>query len=435
MNRRALLSRCAVIVAAYLVDHSPSLAILSNARAADLATARTRLSLTEAASYLKDPAAAIQKRFELYKQLGFGTLRTGFGWRNFETSEGRWHEPPYLKSYLEQAVDNGFRLRLIAGALSGPPQWFLDAHPDAKIRDAAGEFSKDDLSLWYPELRTVLAETTDRLFGYLARLDIFKAVDGIFVDLGPASEPIYPAAWTMGKSNCAQTTPWFYDEHAQADFRQSMEHKYASPAEANRTWKTDFPSWAHVRPPLPGEWPGAIWEDVLTWYRDSKRSFIRWQVGNYQRALVAQGRGVTTKLIIMVPGSHLLPQEWRQAVKSGRADCSMTIMTDSEFLMDLANETDCGLQYTGVENDREVRYLRQYTKDHEINQPFWGENAGSETIAQNPDHLADVVIRNRLYGFEYVRSSFLFGADNVSPNETFHKLGNACERLLRAFAG
>jgi hypothetical protein len=434
MMRRKFLSQFVGITSAHLLGRSRSFAFASEDPAATTA-ARLRLSVAESGPYRKDPTDIIQTRFDLYKRLGFGTLRTSFEWREVEIIEGRWQEPPYVRSYLKQAITTGFRLKLTVATLGGPPQWYLDAHPDAKICDAAGEFSKNDLSLWYPGLRAVLAEKTDRLFNCLFQLDLFEAVDAIFVDLGPAGEPVYPATWTMGKSNGRVTTPWFYDDHAQVDFRQSMERKYGSPAAANRVWQTNFSNWTAVRTPLPGEWPGVIWEDVLTWYRDSKRSFIRWQVENYRRALATYAGGCAIGLIIMIPGSHLVPEEWRQAAQSGRPDYSLMIMTDSEFLMDLAKETGCTLQYTAVQNEEEVHYLLQYMKDHHINQSLWGENAGVDAVAKNPDHLADVVIRNDLYGFEYVNSSYVFGSDHVSPNETFRELGGACQRLYRAFAG
>ena len=78
----------------------------------------------------------------------------------------------------------------------------------------------------------------------------------------------------------------------------------------------------------------------------------------------------------MIPGSHISAGEWRQAVSSGHADCSITIMTDSEFLLDLAREYGCVVQCTGAENDSEVRYLRQYMRANDIVTPFWAENAG-----------------------------------------------------------
>jgi hypothetical protein len=399
------------------------------ARAATRSPATTpRLSIGEHWPYVSQPAQKIQWRFDLYRQIGFGTLRSGIEWRQLEMAEGSWRDPPFLTNYLKQAIDNGFRLKLTIGTLGAPPGWYLEAHPDARIRNASSEYSVSDLSLWYPGLYALLADKTDVLFDYLVRYSVFAATDFIFVDLGPASEPIYPAPWTMGEAQAHG--PWFYDEHAEAAFVSAMQGKHPSLGGANHLWGANFATWREVRLPSPGENPGALWQDALLWYRDSKRHFIRWQVDNYRRALRKYApSGVRTQLIIMVPGSHIQPDEWQEAVRSGDPDSAMTIMTDSEFLLELAQETGCWLQYTGVENDKEVSYLRQYMNHHDIDEPMWGENAGVEAVARNPEHLADVVLAHKLYGLEYISSAHLFRPDGVTPNDTYGALSHACQRL------
>ena len=111
-------------------------------------------------------------------------------------------------------------------------------------------------------------------------MKVLDATDSVFVDLGPAGEPIYPAAWTMKKRSCTELTPWYYGEQAGMDFRQAMTEKYKNLEQANRSWGSTFASWTEVKPLNPGERSGAMWEDVLLWYRDSKRAFIRWQIDN-----------------------------------------------------------------------------------------------------------------------------------------------------------
>ena len=268
-----------------------------------------------------------------------------------------WRPPVFLADYLRKAIAGGFRLKLTVGTVGAPAGWYLKAHPDARIRNADGEVSANDMSLWYPGLHALLAEKTDRLFGYIARLGLVGATDFVFVDLGPASEPLYPAPGTMGETQTHG--PWFYDEHAESAFARAVRQKYPSLVEANRSWATNFTAWQELRLPRPGEHPGGLWHDALLWYRDSKRRFVRWQVANYQRALRKYApAGARTRLIIMVPGSHTQPAEWRRAERSGNPDYNLTIMTDSEFLLDLSKATDCWLQYTGVENEKEVAYLR-----------------------------------------------------------------------------
>lgn len=405
---------------------------LWRAAAASPPATTPRLSMGEYWPYVREPAEKIQKRFDLYKQIGFGTLRVGgFDWRVLETSEGNWRIPPFLSDYLKQAIDNKFRLKLTVGTLGAPAPWYLKAHPDARISNAAGEYSKNDLSLWYPGLHALLAEKTDKLFGHLAQLGLFPAIDFIFVDLGPASEPIYPAPWTMGKARTHG--PWFYDEHARAAFAHAMRRKHSRLERANRLWGTTFASWRDIELPRPGEHSGILWQDALLWYRDSKRDFIRRQVANYRRALGRQAAADGVKLIIMVPGTHIRPEEWSEAARSGAPDDSLTIMSDSQFLLDLAKETGCWLQYTGLENENEVAYLLGYMRAHRIEEPMWGENAGLDSVARDPAHLTDVVLTNHLYGLEYVRSSYLFSSDGTTPNGTFRALGKACSRLRRHF--
>jgi len=384
--------------------------------------------------YRLDSPQIIGRRFDLYKQLGFGTLRTEVAWRRLEAREGDWSPPPYLDSYLSQAVNSGFRLKLTIETLGGPPGWFLKEHPDALIRNADGEFSNNDLSLWYPGLHALLAQKADQLFDYLAQRNLFGAIDWIFVDLGPASEPIYPAAWTMGKTSCQGSTQWFYDSQAESQFATAMRAKYQSLAQTNRAWGTSFGDWTEVMLPRPGQKFSGLWNDALIWYRDSKRDFIRWQTANYQRALSSHVAAASApNLIVMVPGRHISPQEWEQSVESATPDCRLATMTDTEFLLDFAKEAGCALQYTADENGDEVQYLRQYMRSHGNTQRLWGENVGVEGVARDPGHLADVVLANGLYGMDYIRSSRIFGPDHVTPNETFPALATACQRLLAAW--
>jgi hypothetical protein len=284
-------------------------------------------------------------------------------------------------------------------------------------------------------LQTLLAEKTARLFDFAAQLGVFPESDTIFVDLGPASEPIYPAAWTLGKKSCQGSTPWFYDAHAHAAFARAMQRQYGSLRLANAAWGTGFANWAAVRPPLPGQYPGALWADALGWYRDSKRDFVRWQIANYRRALTAHTPGIRLhKLIVFISGHHIEPDEWQRAVATAMPDCSLAIMSDSEFLMTLAQETGCWLQYPAIENADEADYLRRFMAGHGIRVPIFGENVGVNAVASRPGHLADVVLAENFFGLDYVRSNFLFQPDGVTPNEISAALREATTRLRHAWA-
>jgi hypothetical protein len=406
------------------------------ARAEPPAGPRQRLCMAEDAAFLRDPPAIIARRFDLYRAFGFGTLRAAIAWRRVEKSPGDWTGAAYLEPYFAQAIAAGFRLKLGVETLGAPPGWFLRAHDDAAIRNAQGEISQNDLSLWYSGLHDVLSAKTARLFARLAEMRVLPAVDWIFADLGPASEPIYPAAWTQGKSACAEATPWFYGAYARADFVRAMQAKYRAPAALNAAWGTSFSDWSGIALPVPGAQTGAIWADALTWYRDSKRDLIRWQVRNYQAAIERYAQpGARPGLIIMVPGRHVRPEEWQAAVAAGVPSCSLAIMTDTEFLLDLARETGCALQYTADENGDEVAYLRQYMQARGNTQKLWGENVGTAPVAARPDHIVDVVLANRLYGMDYIRSSRIFEDDGVTPNAVAGAVARACRRVLSAWGG
>jgi hypothetical protein len=418
MNRRGFLIGAAATPAGRLWRRA----------AASPAATTPRLCIAEYWPFLNQPATRIQKRLDLYRQLGFGTLRTAVDWWLLQGPDRGWHDPPFLRNYLKQVIASGFRLKLTLGTLGAPAGWYLRAHPDARIRNAAGKYATNDMSLWYPGLRALLSEKADKLTDYLANLGIFGAIDFIFVDLGPASEPLYPPPLTTPFRTHG---PWFYDEHAEAAFARAMRRKHRTLGEANRIWGTAFGAWGEVRLPRLGEHPGQLWLDALLWYRNSKRRFVRWQVANYRRALNRHDPPARhVKLIILVPGLHISPEEWAQSAWAANPDYNLTIMSDSEFLLDLAQRTGSWLQYTGVDGGKEVAYLRRYMEKRGVNQPMWGENV--QSVARNPEHIADVILANKLYGLDYVNSSYVFGSDSVTPNDTYQELATACQRLRRA---
>ncbi len=390
--------------------------------------------MAEDLRFFHGPIENVQRRFDLYRQLGFGTLRASIAWRHLEVSQGVWSGEPALQPHLARAVSDGFRLKIAVETLGAPPGWFLDANPDAVIRNASQEGSQNDLSLWYPQLRKLIAEKTDKLFGRLADFGLFPHIDWMFADLGPASEPIYPAIWTQGKKGCRQATPWFYDANARRAFAQAMTAKYGSVDRANASWGTTFRDWSGVALPELGVPQAALWHDALIWYRDSKRDFIEWQVANYQRAIDRFAPAASRPaLIIMVPGRHILPEQWQRAEQTGQPDCALTVMADTEYLLDLGKRMNCALQYTADENGDEVGYLRRYMQAHGNTQLLWGENVGVPGVGDHPNHIADVILENRLFGMDYVRSSNIFEADGITPNAVFGELATACGRLRQAW--
>ena len=390
-----------------------------------------RLSIADPVSFMVQPAAMIQRRFDMYKQIGIGTLRVGVGWWSLEFGDGVW-KPTDRMPYFKLAARNGFRLKMGVGTISGPAQWYMAKYPAARLLNHDRTASPADMSFWYPDLRSVIAAKADHEFSYLAQEGLFPAIDYILVDCGPAGEPIYPAAWTVPGATVAKESFWFYDANAQSAFAPAMSALYGGALDAaNRAWGTSFKVWRDVRIPEPGTRPGAMWNDVLTWYRDAKRSFVAWQVANYQALARRYAGTAAPRLLLMVPGSHIPPAEWQQAVRTGDGDYGVKIMSESEYLIDLAAQTGCWLQYTGVENAKEVAYLQGYMQSKGTQIPMWGENAGTPQVGGDPDRIANVVAQNKLYGCEFIHSGFLFDNAGANPNGTFTKLAHAYTNTIK----
>ncbi len=360
----------------------------------------------------KGTDAAHQARFDLYKQMGIGILRVDEGgWRDFEIQPNVWRFSAANLDFLRLAQRNGFHFKSNIGAIDSPAGWFLKDHPDAQMTNEVGLTSFNVISYWYPGLHNLLEDKDDQIFSFLAQRGLLSNVSFLLVPFGPAGEPIYPAPWTTSDPN---GTPhfWFYDPHAQADFPAKMQALYGSVSNANSVWGTHYANWSAVKIPTPGAQPGPMWRDVLTWYRDTKRDFIVWQMSHYQRLLAKYWPdGNKPKLMILIPGNHITPYEWARAIKLGGGDPGVIFMADSEFLIDIAARFGAVTQYTGLPNMTEVEYLQSYIRSRGYSVPMWGENAGNKGI---PQELGYEVLANGLVGQEYIGSN-LFQPDELSP--------------------
>lgn len=382
-----------------------------------------RCCMTDPSAWYRDPPGKIARRFDLYRKMGVGVLRVEVDWRSLETAEGHW-DPSYIRSYLELARRHGFRIKLILGVLMAPPGWFLERYPEARIVDENGQWSRNTMSFWYPGLRSLIDEKTRRIVRTLRDLRVLDLVDYVIPSLGPAGEAVYPVPWTLGP-DVREQTYWCYDKGAQRDFRARMRRKYGTIAAANTRWGTEFTSWEAARVLPPGTRPGPYWDDVLTWYRDAKREFIRWQVESTRRHL-----GRDRRILIYVPGTAYSEAEWREAVATARGNDHVMMMADSFFLIDFAARNGCWLQYTGAENAPEVARLRRYMRERgHTRVRMWAENAGVLGAARDPLHLARVVIENHLFGLDYTHAHFAFEADGLTPNAVFPALEEAYARI------
>jgi len=385
----------------------------------------TRLSVADSYAGHNLPAAWTKARLAIFEKLGIGTLRTGVGWRGVESqAPGRGNTLD--EAWLKLAMAGGFRLKLMIGSLSAAPGWFLNAHPDASIRDARGETIAGVLSPWWPSLNDLLAEKAEMVFAQVARRGLFEATDYVIVDLGTAGEPLYPAK--------LPSRFWFWDVHSGAAFRAAMQEKYSDDlARANRVWQRAYARWSDVGIPIPGTERGPLWNDVLLWYRDSKRRVISQQVQLYQRLIEKYGSPASQKLIILVPGQHLTDAIWSAAVATGMGQASVNIMVDTEFLLETAHRERCWLQTTGCEVLAEDTYITRYLSGHGYRIPVWGENAGGQP-ADNPHELATAILNSGLYGLEYIDSSHIVSAEGLPRSPVFEAFEQACAGLMERWA-
>lgn len=384
--------------------------------------------MTDPQSYYYDSEAKIRERFDLYKSVGVDMLRVEFDWRSQEQTEGKW-DSTRIARYLKLAKEYGFRIKLIVGVIMAPPRWYLDKHTDSRIIDQNGGHSTNTMSYWYPGLHKLIDEKTKHMLGILDGIGIWDSVDYLIPSFGPAGEPVYPHPWTLGP-DFPVVTYWGYDPNGQISFRAEMRAKYRSVTKANAVWGTDFKSWDEVKVLQPKTKPGPYWNDMLTWYRDSKRRFVEWQIDSMLK--YAHGG---KKVLVYVPGTGYTEQDWQEAVRTADGNDWIKLMADSKFLVDTAARKGCWLQYTGVDNAQEAANLRRYIDERKYpNVEIWGENAGYFVCAKDPIGLARTITRNDYYGLDLTHAHFVFQQDGVTPNEVFPDLKTAYALIKRYWA-
>lgn len=380
----------------------------------------SRNCMTEPYGWMSHSPSVIQTRFDYYKNIGVNVLRVGFHWDSIENAEGVWKEEHALYSYLQLAKENGFRVKLILGVLMNPPSWYLVKNPDAKMIGQNGMQSSGSVSFWYDGLEEMFTTVSRKMIDTLKEKDLWDIVDYVIPSLGTAGEPLYPPAWTQ--PTISQEQFWCYADNAKASFRASMQAKYGTVQVANDTWGTDFASWDDVTVLMPGEKTGLYWNDVLTWYRDTKREKVKWIIDFMAEELKGSGK----KLLIYAPGVQFTTKEWKAALtsKTGGSGAIM-IMEDTDYLLDEAAKTDALIQYTGLtpgsENKAEIARIQEYIRQKGYDVGVYGENVGDEGTASRISDLQKIVVGEALYGFDYTNSAFLFGSDMTTPIESRYK--------------
>ncbi len=358
----------------------------------------------------------LRRHFSQYCADGVVSLRAPVSWSDQETASGVWRSATWLP-YLQLATSYGLRFKLDLETIAAPPAWFIAAHPDARLVDQNGLVTGTQaISYWYPGLHALIHAKSDQILSMLAKSPAWHSVDFVIASLGPADEPIYPPQWTVGNGAVAPGF-WWYDVHAQADFPIRMAAKYGSVQAANAAWHTSYASWSAVGIPRPGTVTGTQWQDVLDWYRDAKRGFVAWQIADTQALLAKYAPTNTPTVEVVVPGTHIPPAEWAQAVQTGSSSDPLIVqMNDTEFLIDTAARAKAALHVTGLPENEELQYIRSYMRAHGDALTVTGENVGSADASPWAAELTSETLGNDLDGLDYLYGTTLFGADQLTPS-------------------
>ena len=380
---------------------------------------------------------AVYKRFAEYKEMGITCVRIDTLW---DTSvKGQWLLSSVTQTMLAAAREYGLTMKLILPTIMAPPAW-LSADENSRLEDYNGRLSVNTVSYWY-----------DGIYGYTdmaVRAQLKALVDGgwsdvigaVVVDMGPAGEGLYPPAWTqaangLDSSNNGEEVMWCYADNAQNDFRAKMEAKYGGIASANAAWGTDFASFAALAVPRPGEASGQLWRNTLEWYRDTKRDFMAKQVDIFKSAMSDCGLG-DRYLILYLPGADYLDSQWEACVSDGGAIAQIKLGGDNNYVVRLAAEKDCLLQYTGINDDYSLRLLRRYMYENGYGSiPVFGENAGDPVSAGDPERLAEIIAAQKLWGIDYTHSRMIYESDGVTHSalyDTFRSIIPGLDEYLRS---
>ena len=370
-------------------------------------------------------------RFERYAQMGIKTIRIETVWNS--QGKGDWSIDPMTNTILQTAIDEGLRLKLISPTIMSPEAWVLE-DPDAWLYSHDGTKAINTLSYWYDGLYEYTEDAINGQLEEYERLGILDHIDALIVDFGPAGEPLYPAAWTQGAGlenpENEATKMWCYGDNAVADFKATMMEKYGSLEAINKAWGMKLASMADFRMPKPGDVKGQQWEDVLTWYLESKREFIDKQIQIFKKAVETHTDG-RVQLILYMPGASFTQGEWDECVETGTATFAVRIASENEFLVEMADKYGCLLQFTGLPSIASLKQVRQWMYTNGYGHiPVFGENVASLGASQSPEGLYQTIEDFNLAGIDYTFTNYLWNEDWV----TLSDIGTAMEDTVPKIA-
>ena len=366
----------------------------------------------------------IDKRFEEYKSIGVTSLRLHALWSQFEATEGKWTVPGTIQIF-QAAARHGLSIKLVLGSIQSPPAWLL-AKDGICLEDENGNKSVNTISYWHPDILDYTTGAMDKVLASLKSWGCIDSIDAIIVDLGPAGEPLYCPEWTQGTSGAQRM--WCYADNAQGDFRIKMKEKYGTITAANKAWGKNYTSFDSINVPKAGEVKGTMWNDVLTWYRDTKRNFMEGQVEATIQMSQKYSNG-RIKPIIYIAGGSVSEADWNKAVNDGINSDQVKMMADGDYAMDLMKKYNIWGQHTGVNDSGDVARIRKYLDNIGMyNAVIFGENShGNHDLAVS---CVETMIKNEFWGFDLVMGSNCFESDGITTNKTFNTLERAFKKLV-----
>lgn len=357
-----------------------------------------------------------QIRFAEYVNMGIKSIRCETAWNN--TGKGQWTMREETKTVLKTAVDAGLRLKLISPTIMIPQQTWVSQDPNSALYSYNGTKAINTLSYWYDGVYEYTEDAINSQLEQYEKEGLLDYIDALIVDFGPAGEPLYPAAWTQGAGlenpENNETQMWCYGENAVADFKAEMLKKYGSIEKINAAWGTSLTSMDQFRMPAPNTVKGQQWEDVLTWYIESKREFIEKQIQIFQKAVDAHTDG-RVKLILYMPGASFTQEQWNECVETGTATFEIRIGSENEFIVEMADKYGCLLQFTGLPSIPALKQVRQWMYTNGYGHiPVFGENVASLGASQSPEGLYQMIEDFNLAGIDYTFTNYLWNNDFVT---------------------
>ncbi len=375
--------------------------------------------------YSGNTAAKCRLNYKKYFNIGIRTIRLIPDWISSGKSDYRLTSA--CEEQIKIAASAGLRIKLVLSTVDTPPDWVYNIK-DARFVDENGRESRQNcVSYWYDGLYDYVTDAVSSKLEYLNTRGLLDYVDAVVVSCGAACEPIYPADWTQG----GVSAMWCYGSNAQTDFRQFLSDKYIKVSTLNDAWGTAYGSIEEIEVPRPGQINGTAWNDVLTWYRDVKRLFVRHQTEIYKNE-IQKVCGDRIKLILYMPGDAFTETDWKMAVNdSAMTSSGLMIMSENEYIVRIADEFGTYLQFTGLPMTASAKRVMNfiYSEGYE-HIPVFGENTNDAGHASNPSSIVEVIKSLGMSGIDYTTSQFLFENGNyLTQANTFCSLENSIPAL------